>query len=128
MRPEVQIERLRATGLDEFAASNLVQYLAEQREATGVLPDDRTIVVERFRDELGDWRVCIHSPFGARVHTPWAQAIEARVRERLGVDVQCLYSDDGIVVRLPESDEPPPADVIVFEPEEIEDIVGGTVG
>jgi len=125
---EVSIERLHAAGLDDYATQNLLGYLSEQKQATGVLPDDRTIVLERFRDELGDWRLCIHSPFGARVHAPWSQAIEARVRERLSVDVQCLYSDDGIVVRLPESDEPPPADVIVFEPEEIEDIVVGTVG
>src|SRR5437588_2829343 len=125
---EASIERLRAAGLDELATRNLLDYIGEQKQATGVLPDDRTIVLERFRDELGDWRVCIHSPFGARVHTPWAQAIEARVRERMGIDVQCLYSDDGIVVRLPETDEPLGSDVFVFEPEEIEDIVVGTVG
>ncbi|HEV2685943.1 MAG TPA: DEAD/DEAH box helicase, partial [Actinomycetota bacterium] len=81
---ERSIERLRAAGLDEPATRNLLEYLSEQKQATGVIPDDRTIVLERFRDELGDWRVCIHSPFGARVHTPWAQAIEARVRERMG--------------------------------------------
>ncbi|MGZ4128523.1 MAG: DEAD/DEAH box helicase, partial [Actinomycetota bacterium] len=120
--------RLEDAGLDESAARNLLAYVGEQKQATGVVPDDRTIVCERFRDELGDWRLCVHSPFGARVHAPWSQAIEARVRERMGVDVQCLYSDDGIVVRLPETDEPPPADVILFEPEEIEDIVVGTVG
>jgi len=125
---EASIERLRAAGLDELATRNLLDYIGEQKQATGVIPDDRTIVLERFRDELGDWRVCIHSPFGARVHTPWAQAIEARVRERMGIDVQCLYSDDGIVVRLPESDEPLGSDAFVFEPEEIEDIVVGTVG
>ncbi|MGZ4105032.1 MAG: DEAD/DEAH box helicase, partial [Actinomycetota bacterium] len=118
--------RLEDAGLDESAARNLLAYVGEQKQATGVVPDDRTIVCERFRDELGDWRLCVHSPFGARVHAPWSQAIEARVRERMGVDVQCLYSDDGIVVRLPETDEPPPADVILFEPEEIEDIVVGT--
>jgi ATP-dependent Lhr-like helicase len=125
---ETSIERLRTAGLDEYATQNLLGYLSEQKQATGVIPDDRTIVLERFRDELGDWRLCIHSPFGARVHAPWSQAIEARIRERLNVDVQCLYSDDGIVVRLPESDEAPPAGVIVFEPDEIEDIVVGTVG
>src|SRR5437588_486267 len=82
---EKSIERLRAAGLDELATRNLLDYLSEQKQATGVIPDDRTIVLERFRDELGDWRVCIHSPFGARVHPPWAQAIEARVSERMGV-------------------------------------------
>ena len=102
---------------------NLVRYLDEQREATGVLADDRTIVVERFRDELGDWRVCIHSPFGAPVHAPWSQAIETRVRERLGLEVQTMYTDDGIVVRLPEADEAPPAESILFAADEIEDVV-----
>jgi ATP-dependent Lhr-like helicase len=122
------MERLRASGLDQNAAANLVKYLDEQREATGVLPDDRTIVVERFRDEIGDWRVCIHSPFGARVHAPWAQAIETRVTERLGLEVQTMYSDDGIVVRLPEADEAPPADSILFSPEEVEELVLARVG
>jgi ATP-dependent Lhr-like helicase len=87
--------------LDELAARNLLDYLAEEREATGALPTDRTIVMQRFRDELGDWRVCLLTPFGARVHAPWALAIEARLRERLGLDVQPIWSDDGIVVRLP---------------------------
>ena len=79
---------------------------AEQREATGHVPDDRTIVVERFRDELGDWRVAIHSPFGAQVHAPWALAVAARLRERFGVDVQAMHSDDGIVLRLPDTESP----------------------
>jgi ATP-dependent Lhr-like helicase len=127
-RPEAQAERLRTAGLDELATSNLVAYLKEQKEATGALPDDRTIVVERFRDELGDWRVCIHSYFGARVHAPWSQAIEARFRERLGLEVQSMYTDDGIVVRVPEADDAPPSDSVLFEPEEIEDVVLGQVG
>jgi len=125
---EARAERLRAAGLDDFAAQNLAAYLDEQREATGVLPDDRTIVVERFRDELGDWRVCVHSPFGAQVHAPWSQAIEARVRERLGLEVQTMYTDDGVVVRLPEVDEAPAAESILFDPDEIEDLVVGEVG
>src|SRR5207302_3197014 len=124
---EERLERLRAAGLDDRAAGNLVRYLDEQREATGVLPDDRTIVVERFRDELGDWRLCLHSPFGARVHAPWAQAIELRVRERLGLEVQTMVDDDGIVVRLPEADEAPPADSVLFEPEEVQDVVTDAV-
>ncbi len=125
--PATRLERLSGAGLDHNAASNLLAYLGEQLEATGVLPDDRTIVVERFRDELGDWRVCVHSPFGAPLHAPWAQAIEARVRERLGLEVQTMYSDDGIVVRLPEADEAPPSDSILFEPEEVDDLVVGQV-
>jgi ATP-dependent Lhr-like helicase len=126
--PAARLRRLEAAGLDANAANNLVGYLDEQREATGVLPDDRTIVVERFRDELGDWRLCIHSPFGAQVHAPWAQAIEARVRERLGLEVQTMYTDDGVVVRLPEADEAPAGDSILFDPDEIEDLVVGEVG
>ncbi|MDQ4124466.1 MAG: winged helix DNA-binding domain-containing protein, partial [Actinomycetota bacterium] len=127
-KPEEQKRRLEGAGLDEFASSNLVAYLKEQREATGALPDDRTIVIERFRDELGDWRVCIHSYFGARVHAPWSQAIEARFRERLGLEVQCMYTDDGIVVRVPEADDAPPGESVLFEPEEIEDVVLGQIG
>ncbi len=96
-------------GLDELAAENLVKYVDDQREATGAVPDDRTIVVERFRDELGDWRLCILSPFGQRVHAPWALAIEARLAERVGPGAQVLWSDDGIVIRLPGGRGPDPA-------------------
>jgi ATP-dependent Lhr-like helicase len=88
---------------------NLLAYLAEQREATTTLPDDRTILVERFRDELGDWRLAIHSPFGAQVNQPWALALTARLRESYGVDVQSMHSDDGIVLRLPETEARPTA-------------------
>ncbi len=95
-------ERLAGCGLDTWATDNLLVYLAEQREATTHVPDDRTIVVEKFRDELGDWRLCVHSPFGAQVHAPWALAIAARLRERFGVDVQAMHADDGIVLRLPD--------------------------
>ncbi len=91
-----------AAGLDPWATDNLLAYLAEQREATGHVPDDATIVVERFRDEIGDWRVVVHSPYGAKVHAPWALVIAARLRERYGVDAQALHSDDGIVLRLPD--------------------------
>ena len=87
--------------LDERAADNILGYLAEEQEATGTLPTDRTLVLERFRDELGDWRICLLTPFGARVHAPWALAIEARLREQLGLEVQPMWSDDGIVIRLP---------------------------
>src|SRR5205814_2027287 len=80
------------------------------------------------RDALGDWRICVLSPFGARVHAPWALAIETKVRDRLGLEVQAIWSDDGIVVRLPEADESPPADVVVLDPDEVEDLVVGQVG
>src|SRR5262249_32608112 len=88
--------------LDELAARNLVAYLAEQKQTTSVVPNDRALVVERFRDELGDWRVCVLTPFGGRVHAPWALAIGAAIRERLGVDLYAIWTDDGIALRLPE--------------------------
>ncbi|WP_425954375.1 ATP-dependent helicase [Xylanimonas sp. McL0601] len=95
--------RLREAGLDAWAADNLAAYLIDQRTATGRVPDDRTIVVERFRDELGDWRVVVHSPFGARVHAPWSLILAGRLRERYGLDVAAMHSDDGIVLRLPDA-------------------------
>ncbi|MFE7837551.1 ATP-dependent helicase [Streptomyces sp. NPDC057474] len=96
--------RLLTAGLDAWAADNVLSYLAEQREACGHVPDDRTIVVERFRDELGDWRVVVHSPFGAQVHAPWALALGAKLSERYGMDAQVMHADDGIVLRLPDAD------------------------
>ncbi|MFD4986990.1 ATP-dependent helicase [Streptomyces sp. NPDC058374] len=96
--------RLLTAGLDGWAADNVLSYLKEQREACGHVPDDRTVVVERFRDELGDWRVVIHSPFGAQVHAPWALALGARLSERYGMDAQVMHADDGIVLRLPDAD------------------------
>ncbi|WP_428815005.1 DEAD/DEAH box helicase [Streptomyces albus subsp. chlorinus] len=102
-RPRAE-ERLRAAGMDALAVDNLLAYLDEQREAAGHVPDDRTIVVERFRDELGDWRVVVHSPFGAQVHAPWALAIGARLSERYGMDAQVMHADDGLVLRLPDAE------------------------
>ncbi|GAB2623828.1 DEAD/DEAH box helicase [Paractinoplanes abujensis] len=120
---------LRESGLDEWAAGNLLAYLREQREATRNLPDDRTVVVERFRDELGDWRMTVHCVLGARVNAPWALAIGRRLSERYGVDGQVMPSDDGIVVRLPDTaEEPPGADLVAFDPEEIAQLVEETVG
>jgi ATP-dependent Lhr-like helicase len=142
LEPERAAERLRAAGLDDWAAGNLLAYLAEQRTACGHLPDDRTIVVERFRDELGDWRIVVHSPFGAQVHAPWALAIGARLREKHGLDPQVMHADDGIVLRLPDadlldfpsSDRPPAdeapvgADAALFDSGEIEQLVTDQVG
>lgn len=110
-------------GLDGLAASNLIEYLDDQAEATGVVPDDRTIVMERFRDEIGDWRVCIHTPFGAQVHAPWAMALRSRLREEFGSDVEMLWSDDGIVLRLPESLDDLPLDALRIDPNEIDELV-----
>ncbi len=121
--------RLRARGLDDLAAANLISYLASQREATGYLPDDRTLVLERFRDDFGDWRLILHSPFGAKVHAPWALAISARLRERYGdMDVQAMYTDDGIVIRVPDSDDLPPAGFAMLDPDEVEQLVTAELG
>ncbi|MFJ5234352.1 ATP-dependent helicase [Kitasatospora sp. NPDC088391] len=144
LEPEPASARLRGAGLDDWAAGNLLAYLAEQRAACGHLPDDRTIVVERFRDELGDWRVVVHSPFGAQVHAPWALAIGARLREKHGLDPQVMHADDGIVLRLPDADlladfpsgltappadeAPVGADAAVFDAAEIEQLVTDQVG
>ena len=113
--------------LDERAADNLLAYLEAQREATGVLPTDRRIVVERFRDELGDWRLCLLTPFGGRVHAPWTLALEARIAGRLGLNVQTIWSDDGMTIRLPEGDAPLAAvEALLFPgPDEVEDLVVG---
>ncbi|GAB7180733.1 ATP-dependent helicase [Kitasatospora sp. Ki12] len=153
LEPAAATERLKRAGLDDWAAANLLDYLAEQRAACGHLPDDRTIVVERFRDELGDWRIVIHSPFGAQVHAPWALALGARLREKHGLDPQVMHADDGIVLRLPDADllapdfdfgspsdpagpapdgapddAPVGADAALFDPAEIEQLVTDQVG
>ncbi len=125
--------RARAAGLDDWAADNLVAYLREQQEATRHVPDDRTLVVERFRDELGDWRVVVHSPFGGQVHAPWALAVAARFRERFGVDVQAMHGDDGLVLRLPdvETDDGRPPDVaelVLLDPVDVEELVTAELG
>jgi len=118
---EAAVERLRVEdGLDAWAAQNLVQYLADQANATGAVPDDRTVVVERFRDEIGDWRVCILSPFGSPVHAPWAMAIERRLADRHGMPVEVMWSDDGIAVRLPEAITELDPDDVALAPDEIE--------
>ena len=114
--------------LDERAATNLLTFLNEQAAATGAVPSDRTVVVERFRDEIGDWRLCILTPFGARVHAPWALALAARMRDSLGLEVQSIWSDDGIALHLPDADAPPPTDEIVISPDELEELVVQEVG
>ena len=155
MAPEKARARVGAAGLDDWATDNLLAYLGEQKEATRHLPSDRTIVVERFRDELGDWRIALLSPFGAPVHAPWALCVSARMRERFGVDVQAMHGDDGIVFRLPdlEFDELTGADddvseqpgrsrsgrgsskvadellsLILLEPDEVHDLVTEQIG
>ncbi|MFT4136852.1 DEAD/DEAH box helicase [Microbacterium sp.] len=127
--PEKASARLRGSGLDDNAIGNLLAYLAEQREATGSLPTDRTLTVERSRDEVGDWRIILHSPYGMHVHAPWALAVNARIREQLGVEGAAVASDDGIIARVPDAAaEPPGADLFVFDPDELEQLVTAEVG
>src|SRR6266542_3290231 len=115
--------------LDDLAARNLLKYLSEQKDTTGSVPSDRTIVVERFRDELGDWRICILTPFGGRVHAPWALAIGAAVRERLGTDLYAIWTDDGIALRLPEGlEDQPIIDLLFPEADGVEDMVVKELG
>ena len=109
--------------LDRRAAENLVAYLREQQAATRVVPSDETIVVERFRDEIGDWRLCVLSPFGGRVHAAWGLALAQKIREERQLEADAIWSDDGIVVHLPDADDPPPADLVMVEPDELEDLV-----
>ncbi len=122
LAPERAQAMLENSGLDARAASNLRQYLAEQAEATGALPDDRTIVIERFPDEIGDWRVCILTPFGSRVHAPWALAIEERL-EREDMPVQVLWSDDGIILRLPEAVDDVADELLLPDVDELDDLI-----
>ena len=122
-REALESERPALPGLDALAARNLVAYVRDQTEATGAVPDDRTVVVERFRDEIGDFRVCVLSPFGARVHAPWALALRARLAERFGVDPQVIWGDDGIAIRLPEAEESLTPAEIALTPEEVDDLV-----
>ena len=122
-------QQLEQLGLDTWAVDNLLAYLREQRESTGAVPSDTRMIVERHRDELGDWRVVLHSPLGYGVHAPWALAVRARIEERYGVDASVMASDDGLILRLPAmEDVPPGADLFLFDPDELEAIVTERVG
>src|SRR5690606_29395826 len=126
---ETARHRLREAGLADNAMTSLLAHLDEQREATGALPTDVTLTVERGRDEVGDWRIILHSPYGMHVHAPWALAVNARIRERLGVDGSAVASDDGIVARIPDAEaDPPGAELFVFDADELEQIVTDEVG
>ena len=105
--------------LDSLAAGNLVAYLADEKEATGLLPSDRTLVLEKFRDEIGDWRLVLLSPLGARVHAPWAMALTQKLRSRLSTDVDVVWADDGIAFRFPDSDDVPGLAELTLEPDEV---------
>ncbi len=114
--------------LDPAAGKNLVQYLSDQRAATRAVPDDRTVVIERCRDELGDYRVCVLSPLGGRVHAAWAMAAVARVRDQLAIDVESMWTDDGFVVRFPDRDQPPDPNLLVPPPDELESLLVRQLG
>ncbi|MGI8593812.1 MAG: Lhr family helicase, partial [Solirubrobacteraceae bacterium] len=114
--------------LDARAARNLLDYLGEQEQATRVVPSDRTLVIERFRDEIGDWRLCILSPYGGRVHAAWGLALSARIRDEYGLESDAIWSDDGIIVHLPDADEPPGAELVLIEPDEVEERVVAELG
>ena len=127
--PAAAVDRLtREHDLDARAAENLLQYLRDQLAAARAVPDAATIVIERVRDELGDWRVCVLSPRGGRVHAPWAMAVSAKIREETGADVETLWSDDGFVVRFPDVDEPPDPRLLVPEPDEVQALVVRQLG
>jgi ATP-dependent Lhr-like helicase len=122
--PAAAISRLVAHhDLDRQAAENLVRYLHDQIAAAGAAPDDRTIVIERCRDELGDWRICVLTPFGGRIHAPWAMAVVERARAQTGLDVETMWADDGFVIRFPETDDPPDTSLMIPTSEEVEGLV-----
>ena len=129
--PAAAIERLIGHhDLDQQAAENLVRYLTDQQAAAGTVPDDRTILIERCRDELGDWRICVLTPFGGRIHAPWAMAVVERAKAQTGLDVETMWTDDGFVVRFPETDDPPDTNLMIPASDEVESLVlrqlGGT--
>jgi ATP-dependent Lhr-like helicase len=129
--PAAALDRLiRHHDLDKGAAENLLRYLEDQAAAAGVVPDDRTILIERCRDELGDWRVCVLTPFGGRIHAPWAMAAVERARAQTGLDVETMWTDDGFVLRFPETEVPPDPALMIPSSEEVEALVvrqlGGT--
>ncbi|HEX7153128.1 MAG TPA: DEAD/DEAH box helicase [Thermoanaerobaculia bacterium] len=129
MRPADAVRTLTSKhDLDRLAAQNFLQYLDDQHEATGAVPDDRTIVVERVTDELGDWRVCVLTPFGGRIHAPWAMAVAAKVRNELALDVETMWADDGFIVRFPETEKPPPAELMIPDADEVEQLVVRQLG
>jgi ATP-dependent Lhr-like helicase len=122
--PAAAVQRLvRHHDLDERAAENLMRYLADQTSAAGVVPDDQTILIERCRDELGDWRICVLTPFGGRIHAPWAMAVVEKARAETGLDVETMWTDDGFVVRFPETEAPPDPQLMLPSSEEVEELV-----
>src|SRR6185503_19152057 len=129
LSPAAAVDRLtREHDLDPRAAEHLLQYLRDQMAAARAVPDASTIVVERVRDELGDWRVCVLSPRGGRIHAPWAMAVAAGIREETGVDVETLWGDDGFVVRFPDVDQPPDVRLLLPDPDDVQALVVRQLG
>ena len=129
MKPAAAIKRLTEQhDLDKLAAENFLKYLSDQEEATGAVPDDRTIVIERVLDDLGDWRVCVLTPFGGRIHAPWSMAATAKIRNELAIDVETMWSDDGFIVRFPDTDTPPPIELVLPDADETEQLVVRQLG
>src|SRR4030081_2316972 len=127
--PAAAVERLtRDHDLDARAAENLLHYLRDQMAAAHAVPDATTVVIERVRDELGDWRVCVLSPRGGRIHAPWAMAVAAKIREETGADVEPLWGDDGFVVRFPDVDQPPDPRLVLPDPDEVQALVVRQLG
>src|SRR5689334_8593038 len=122
------LQRLRADGLDERAARNLLEYLHDQADATGEVPSDETVIVERYVDDMGDFRVCLLTPFGARIHAPWTTAVVRRIEADRGLEVETMWSDDGMVFRVPEADAPPDVELFFPRAEEVEDLVVQALG
>jgi ATP-dependent helicase Lhr and Lhr-like helicase len=124
LRPAEAIKRLTTKhDLDRLAAENFLQYLNDQYEATNAVPDDRTVVIERVLDDLGDWRVCVLTPFGGKIHAPWSMAAQAKIRNELAIEVETMWADDGFIVRFPETDAPPPAELVIPDADEVEQLV-----
>jgi ATP-dependent Lhr-like helicase len=129
MTPEAAVTRLTTKhDLGTMAAKNFLQYLDDQHAATGAVPDDRTIVIERVLDDLGDWRVCVLTPFGGRIHAPWAMAVTAKVRNELQINVETMWSDDGFIVRFPDTDAAPRAELVIPDADEVEQLVVRQLG
>lgn len=127
--PDTVHTHLSGIGLDTWAADNLIAYLRDQTEATGQVPHHQHLLLERFRDEIGDWRLILHSPLGMPVHSPWALAVGARIEERYGINASAMAADDGIVLRIPATEaEPPGADLFLFDPQELDELVADRVG
>ena len=127
-RPDAIRRLTKQHDLDKLAAENFLQYLKDQEEATGAVPDDRTLVIERVLDDLGDWRVCVLTPFGGRIHAPWSMAASAKIRNELAIDVETMWADDGFIIRFPDTDSPPPIELVLPDPEDTEQLVVRQLG